>query len=223
MRFCLTLVSKLKKIRALLKSLLCCAICCSSVLSNAEEGVLLFSKAEKKKVSAYTSPDVNLSYKQVQRADHQKELYVLDNMAEKYKAHLESVYNLTPLRAAEIVSAALLSSKEHNVDPSLIFAVIKVESRFDRTVNAGYGTGLMQIVSKAHPEKMARIGGRHKLLEVGSNVDVGTEILAEYIIKAKGSVPRALQYYNGTITDPSKTYSRKVLTAQKEFIKIQEL
>lgn len=166
---------------------------------------------------------VNLKYNQVQQVDAQKEINILDEVSQKYADHLQSAYNLTPIRAAEIVAAALLSSKEYNVDPSLIFAVIKVESRFNKSANAGFGMGLMQVVSKAHPEKIARIGGRQKLSDVRNNVDVGTEILAEYLIKTKGSVPRALQYYNGTANDPNKTYSRKVLTAQKEFIKVLEL
>lgn len=216
----------MKKIKALRKIVGLFVLCCLSAPSFADEESLLFSATEKRHNSKSIFKDLNnvdLKYHQVQQVDSRKEMSVLDEASAKYVAHLENMYNLTPLRASEIVSAALFSSKEHNVDPSLIFAVIKVESRFNKTANAGFGMGLMQIVSKAHPEKMARIGGRHKLVEVHNNVDVGTEILSEYLIKAKGSVPRALQYYNGTINDPNRTYSQKVLTAQKEFIKVLEL
>lgn len=226
MQFCQQLDIKLKKIKAL-RSLFCLFVfVCSSALAQAEDADLLFSASEQRHKTNTLFKEisqVNLKYNQVQGADYQKEVTILDEVSQRYSKHLQNVYNLTPIRASEIVSAALLSSKEYNIDPSLIFAVIKVESRFDKNVNAGFGLGLMQIVSKAHPEKIARIGGRAKLAEINNNVNVGTEILAEYLIKAKGSVPRALQYYNGTANDPNKTYSRKVLTAQKEFIKVLEL
>ncbi|MGH8672917.1 MAG: transglycosylase SLT domain-containing protein, partial [Burkholderiales bacterium] len=92
-----------------------------------------------------------------------------------------------------IVSSAYRAGAEHRVDPLLILAVVAIESRFNPLAESVLGAkGLMQVLPKYHQEKVSEHGGDTALLEPGINIQVGTQILREYL-KRSGETESALQ------------------------------
>lgn len=87
--------------------------------------------------------------------------------------------------------------ERHGFDPAIVFAMIDVESKFDRDAigDRGASYGLMQIQPKWHAERMARLGC-DDLLDPYQNVEVGIDILAELVTMDRG-LEWALMAYNG--------------------------
>lgn len=87
--------------------------------------------------------------------------------------------------------------ERHGLNPAIVFAMIDVESKFDRDAigDRGASYGLMQIQPKWHAERMARLGC-DDLLDPYQNVEVGVDILAELVAMDRG-LEWALMAYNG--------------------------
>ena len=115
--------------------------------------------------------------------------------------------------ASEIVEQAFISGKNHDVDPLLILAVIATESSFDPKAGSSVGAkGLMQVHAKVHAKRFKEFGGLKAVHEVEAGIEVGTQILKEYLNKT-GSLKGALKYYVGAAKHSHDGgYSRKVLS-----------
>ena len=112
---------------------------------------------------------------------------------------------------ARFVVTAYSTGGELRVDPLLILAVIAVESRFNPVAESAFGAkGLMQVIPKFHMDKVEPLGGQDALLEPAANIQVGTQILREYL-RRFGATETALQMYAGAFDDASSGYSNKVL------------
>lgn len=87
--------------------------------------------------------------------------------------------------------------EEYDVDPALIFAMIRKESTYnpDAIGDSGRSFGLMQIQPRWHSERMAKLGCDN-LLDPYQNVTVGVDFIAELLAKDRG-VSWALMAYNG--------------------------
>ena len=111
-----------------------------------------------------------------------------------------------------LVSAAYLTGKEINIDPLLILAVMAIESRFNPFAESPVGAqGLMQVMSKVHHDKFAKMGGSHAAFNPVANIRVGSLILKEYV-KRGGSVEAGLKRYVGAAAmDSDDGYGAKVL------------
>jgi len=110
------------------------------------------------------------------------------------------------------VAAAYRSGRENSVDPLLILAVICIESRFNPVAESSFGAkGLMQIIPKFHKEKLVVHGGDEALLDPEVNIQVGAEVLREYI-RRFGGTETALQAYAGAFEEPNSVYSKQVLS-----------
>jgi len=109
-----------------------------------------------------------------------------------------------------IVSSAYRAGAEHRVDPLLILAVVAIESRFNPLAQSVFGAkGLMQIMPKYHQDKLPEHGGDTALLEPEVNIQVGAQILREYL-RRSGETESALQMYVGG-GSPDVLYPEKVL------------
>jgi soluble lytic murein transglycosylase-like protein len=126
-------------------------------------------------------------------------------------------------RVAETASTAFVSTayragQEHSVDPLLILAVMAIESRYNPVAESSMGAkGLMQIIPKYHQEKLLEHGGEFALLDPEVNIQVGAQILREYM-RRFGATETALQMYGGAMDEPTAQYSGKVL-AEKARLK----
>jgi soluble lytic murein transglycosylase-like protein len=115
--------------------------------------------------------------------------------------------------AGTFVAAAFRAGTEYRVDPLLVLAVVAVESRFNPVAESAVGaTGLMQVLPKYHQDKLAGYGGSAALLDPVTNIDIGTQILHEYLRRG-GNVRTGLQLYSGMDDDASVSqYAGKVLS-----------
>jgi soluble lytic murein transglycosylase-like protein len=130
-------------------------------------------------------------------------------LARKYKVALQA--------AEGLVGAAFSAGQRIGVDPLLILAVMAIESRFNPIAESEMGAkGLMQVIPKFHPEKLAEFGGEASVLEPQTNIVVGTQILREYIRKT-GSVESGLQLYAGAAEDQTAQYAQKVMAERQRF------
>lgn len=89
--------------------------------------------------------------------------------------------------------------EEYHTDPALVIAMIGVESSYnaDAVGDGGDSVGLMQIQSKWHQERMARLGASD-LTNPYENVIVGIDYIAEQLAEGQG-VEWALMAYNGGV------------------------
>jgi soluble lytic murein transglycosylase-like protein len=124
-------------------------------------------------------------------------------------------YRVAETASAAYVSRAYRSGLELSIDPLLVLAVIAVESRYNPVAESSMGAkGLMQVIPRYHEEKLLAHGGERALLEPEANIQVGTQILQEYMARA-GAMEIALQMYNGALDEPTARYAGKVL-AERE-------
>lgn len=137
---------------------------------------------------------------------------VRDWIAGRYRV---SATGIEPaLAAAEEAGARI------GIDPLLIVAIMAVESSFNpRAVSNMGAQGLMQVIPKYHQDKIGSRRGRNALFDPEFNVHVGTQVLHEGM-RRYGSLQRALQYYNGSLTDPQARYTRKVLAFKKRLLTV---
>jgi soluble lytic murein transglycosylase-like protein len=127
-------------------------------------------------------------------------------------------YRVAESASTTFVSTAYRAGHEFSVDPLLILAVMAIESRYNPVAESSMGArGLMQIIPKYHQEKLLEHGGETALLDPEVNIQVGAQILREYM-RRFGETETALQYYAGALDEPTAQYSGKVL-AEKARLK----
>lgn len=137
-------------------------------------------------------------------------------MAEAYISYIVKHYSISKKGARIIIDAVMTESRKHRMDKSLITAVIAVESRFNPyALSKSNAEGLMQIIPRWHPDKMAKIGGEERVIDTRRNIAAGTLALKEYMARHNQNVTLALQQYNGSLTDPKRKYSNKVLAEKR--------
>ena len=113
-------------------------------------------------------------------------------------------------QASEIVSLVHRFAFQYEVDPALVFRIIRVESNFNpRAHSHANARGLMQVVPKWHREKI--LGRNLFLPEVG--IEVGVRVIAEYLQKYQVE-RRALRAYYGD--HRSDTYPNKIYSVRPE-------
>lgn len=121
-------------------------------------------------------------------------------------------------QAEKIIVATTEAATEFSIDPLLLLALIKVESRFDQDAigSGGSSKGLVQVIPYWHKEKIA--DGRRRLntysvFDLKLNTWLGAAILKEYMSKTK-TVHAALVRYNASPTAP--LYANAVLAEYKK-------
>ena len=120
-------------------------------------------------------------------------------------------YRVAQDAIAGFVATAYRAGTEWKVDPLLILAVMAVESRYNPVAESQMGAkGLMQVIPKFHGEKLLEHGGETALLDPHVNIQVGAQILREYL-QRYGETETALQMYAGAFDEPSSGYAFKVL------------
>jgi soluble lytic murein transglycosylase-like protein len=119
-------------------------------------------------------------------------------------------YRVSSQATLDLVRTAYREANRNGLDPVLILAVVAIESRFNPIAQSDQGAmGLMQIVPRFHEDKLARRDG--SVLDPQVNIEVGTQLLREYISRA-GTEAAGLQLYNGSADDPAAAYATKVMS-----------
>jgi len=128
---------------------------------------------------------------------------------------LSKKYRVAPEPMSAIVTHAFEIGRQLHLEPTLILAVIAVESGFNPFAQSSVGAqGLMQVMTRVHTEKYDDFGGKLAAFDPISNLRVGAKVLLECITKA-GSVEGGLKYYVGATTANDRGYSNKVLLEQQ--------
>jgi soluble lytic murein transglycosylase-like protein len=136
--------------------------------------------------------------------------------------YLARRYRVAPEPVEEVVGAAFAVGRAANIDPLLILAIISVESRFNPIAESERGArGLMQVMPRYHPEKLAHHGGEAILLVPHTNMLVGAQILDEYV-RRTGSLEAGLQRYAGAAEDPDRAYAQRVLLERRRLRQVTD-
>lgn len=128
---------------------------------------------------------------------------------------LSSRYHVAPEPISRLVQEAWSVGQKAGLDPTLILAIMAVESSFNPFAQSTVGAqGLMQVMTKIHNDKYEAFGGNHAAFDPVTNLRVGVQVLKECIARA-GSLEAGLRFYVGAanLADDGG-YASKVLSEQ---------
>lgn len=124
-------------------------------------------------------------------------------------------YRVSTEALQPIFATAQETGSALRLDPLLIIAVIGVESGFNPFSQSVFGAqGLMQVVPRFHMDKLPLEAGQTAFLDPVTNVQIGSRVLKESILRY-GGLESGLQQFGGAINDPERRYSTRVL-AEKQ-------
>lgn len=128
-------------------------------------------------------------------------------LSRRYKVAIEPV--------SRLVKEAWSVGESARMEPTLILAVMAIESRFNPFAQSPVGAqGLMQVMTRVHDDKYEAFGGNHAAFDPVTNLRVGVQVLKECIARA-GSLEGGLRYYVGAANQDSDSgYAAKVLSEQ---------
>lgn len=110
---------------------------------------------------------------------------------------LSKKYHVAAEPVSALVAEAYDLGKRVKLDPTLILAVMAIESGFNPFAQSPVGAqGLMQVMTRVHTEKYDVFGGKLAAFDPLTNLRVGVKVLQECIARA-GSVEGGLRYYVG--------------------------
>ncbi len=110
---------------------------------------------------------------------------------------LSKKYRVAPEPLSALVSEAYDVGPSNQIEPTLILAVMAIESGFNPFAQSHVGAqGLMQVMTKVHEQKYQGFGGALAAFDPVANVRVGVNVLKECINRA-GSLEGGLKLYVG--------------------------
>ena len=125
---------------------------------------------------------------------------------------LSKKYRVAAEPVAALVNEAYEIGRNSKLDPTLILAVVAIESSFNPFAQSAVGAqGLMQVMTRVHTDKYQDVGGHLAAFNPVTNLRVGAKVLQECIARA-GSLEGGLRYYVGAANLPHDGgYAAKVL------------
>ncbi|MEN9544508.1 MAG: hypothetical protein RLZZ598_1341 [Pseudomonadota bacterium] len=137
----------------------------------------------------------------------QQQAAVATWISRRYKVAVEPV--------SRLVQEAWSVGQRARLDPTLILAIMAIESGFNPFAQSPVGAqGLMQVMTRVHDDKYESFGGTHAAFDPVTNLRVGVQVLKECIARA-GSLEGGLKFYVGAanLADDGG-YAGKVLAEQ---------
>jgi hypothetical protein len=124
-------------------------------------------------------------------------------------------YKVAPEPISRLVQEAWTIGQRAALDPTLILAIMAVESSFNPFAQSAMGAqGLMQVLTRVHDDKYEAFGGTHAAFDPISNLRVGVQVLKECIARA-GGVQEGLRHYVGAaLSETDGGYVGRVLSEQ---------
>ena len=124
-------------------------------------------------------------------------------------------YRVAPEPIARLVQEAWQIGQRASIDPTLILAIMAIESSFNPFAQSSVGAqGLMQVMTRVHDTKYEAFGGTHAAFDPVSNLRVGVQVLKECITRA-GGLTEGLRFYVGAAgLESDGGYVAKVLSEQ---------
>lgn len=128
--------------------------------------------------------------------------WISDSTKGKQKVSVET--------AVKYVREAYVAAEKWGIDPLLILAYIKAESNYQANArNKSGASGLMQIIPKWHRDKIVR----RDIMNYKVNMDVGGQIIHEYLVWHRENFTKAMNMYSGGAGHP---YRSKIAAAYRE-------
>ncbi len=130
-------------------------------------------------------------------------------------------YRVAPEPISRLVQEAWQVGARAGLDPTLILAIMAVESSFNPFAQSSVGAqGLMQVMTKVHDDKYEAFGGTHAAFDPVTNLRVGVQVLKECIARA-GNLEAGLRFYVGAANlEDDGGYAGKVLSEQQQLRQI---
>ena len=134
---------------------------------------------------------------------------------------LSKKYRIAPEPLSALVVAAYEAGARAKLDPTLILAVMAIESGFNPFAQSAVGAqGLMQVMTTVHMDKFENFGGKLATFDPITNLQVGVKVLQECVARA-GSIEAGLRAYVGaTNSESDDGYATKVLA---EYSRLQQV
>ncbi len=125
---------------------------------------------------------------------------------------LSKKYRVAPEPISALVAEAYAIGSKAKLEPTLILAIMAIESGFNPFAQSPVGAqGLMQVMTKIHSDKYEDFGGKLAAFDPLTNLRVGVKVLQESISRA-GSVEGGLKYYVGAANlESDGGYAAKVV------------
>lgn len=141
----------------------------------------------------------------------------------KVATWLSNKYKVAPEPISALVAETYVSAPQYQLDPTLVLAVMAIESNFNPFAQSPVGAqGLMQVMTKVHLAKYKDHGGELAAFDPITNLHVGSQVLRD-CIKSNGSTELGLRCYVGaSVPDADGGYVRKVLTEQKRLQQVAQ-
>ena len=130
-------------------------------------------------------------------------------------------YRVSPEPVAALVIEAWAVGERSQIPPSLILAIVAIESKFNPFTAGTQGAmGLMQIEPVAQEETLNQFGGKLAAFDPQTNLRIGARLLQSNIQQA-GSVEEGLRLYgrsSGQVNDSA--YVDKVMAEHRQLQRI---
>lgn len=143
------------------------------------------------------------------------QMAVTQSLSRRYRVSAEPI--------GALVSEAWAIGERSQIAPTLILAVMAIESKFNPFASGSQGgMGLMQIEPNTHSNALTPFGGRLAAFDPLTNLRVGARHL-QFLIQQSISIEDALRLYaldSGQINDGQ--YVDRVLNEQKQLDKITQ-
>ncbi|MEJ6004150.1 lytic transglycosylase domain-containing protein [Paucibacter sp. AS339] len=130
---------------------------------------------------------------------------------------LANRYKVAPEPISRLVQEAWAVGQRAQVEPTLILAIMAIESSFNPFAQSNVGAqGLMQVMTRVHNDKYEAFGGNLAAFDPVTNLRVGVQVLKECIQRA-GSVEEGLRFYVGAANlGDDAGYALRVLTIHEQ-------
>lgn len=128
---------------------------------------------------------------------------------------LSKKYRVAPQPLSALIAEAYDVGPLIELDPTLILAVMAIESGFNPFAQTRVGAqGLMQIMTSTHQDKYQGFGGTLAAFDPVANLRVGANVLKNHIQQA-GSIEGGLRQYAMAVNPKAdSSYAQKVLSEQ---------
>lgn len=132
-------------------------------------------------------------------------------------------YKVAPEPIGALVQEAWAIGQRAGLDPTLILAIMAVESSFNPFAQSSVGAqGLMQVMTQIHDDKYEAFGGKRAAFDPITNLRVGAQVLKECIERA-GGLQEGLRFYVGAaLLSSDGGYADKVLAEQAHMRKVTD-
>lgn len=177
--------------------------------STAEERLLSWL-LERQEAQQIVEREVDVEPTAVERVTVASLRDLTDQQA-KVTQWLSRKYRVAPEPLAALVTEAYAIGERIDIDPTLLLAVMAIESRFNPFAQSPVGAqGLMQVMTRVHTDKYEDFGGELAAFDPLSNLRVGAQVLQD-AVRRSGSLEGGLRLYVGAVTTDGSWYIERVM------------